>query len=157
MIQVNRIGLIISLVLLFTFCQTKSKPQAEVPVEIQVISSEKSEMNFSGSPKFEAWTGTYSGTIPCDHCEGITIWLTLTKNETFELKTSYLGLNDARDEIFTGTFIWETGKSSISLQGLIGGYPGRFKLEGDQAWYLDENGDFYEGKNSKDYLLKKKW
>jgi hypothetical protein len=157
MIQVNRNGLIILLVLLFTFCQTKSESQEEVPEEIQGISSKKSEMNFSASPNSEIWPGTYSGTIPCDHCEGITIWLTLTQNESFELKTSYLGLNDARDEIFTGKFIWENGKSSISLQGLIGGYPGKFKLEGDQVWYLDENGKFYEGKNSNNYLLKKKW
>lgn len=157
MIQVSKNCFIISLVLLFSFCQNKARLKEEVPAEIQVISSEKSEINSSATHNSETWTGTYSGTIPCDHCEGITVWLTLKQNETFEFRTSYLGLNDARDELFTGKFVWENGTSGISLQGLIGGYPGKFKLDGDQAWYLDDKGNFYDGKNSRDYLLKKRW
>ncbi len=45
-----------------------------------------------------SWVGTYEGVLPCGHCEGIEIWLTLGEGGTFELKTNYLGLNDAREE-----------------------------------------------------------
>ncbi len=157
MIDFKKTFFLIPFLLFLAFCQPKSEPKADSPPqEAETLGKEYG--NAPSTDKISRdWVGTYTGTIPCDHCEGITVWLTLRKNETFEFKTSYLGLNDARDEIFTGKFVWENGKSGISLQGLIGGYPGKFRLEGDQAWYLDEKGNFFEGENSKDYLLKKRW
>ena len=101
------------------------------------------------------WNGTYTGTIPCGHCEGITVWLTLRLDETFEFKTSYLGLNDARDEIFTGKFTWDASGSQIQLQGLIGDYPGKFFVGENQIWYLDAEGKKFTGPNAENYLLKK--
>jgi hypothetical protein len=156
MVDFKKTLFLIPMFLLF-FCQPKLGGKEVVPPKETEKSGKESLNESSLTTKAENWVGTYTGTIPCDHCEGITVWLTLRQNETFEFKTSYLGLNDARDEIFTGKFVWENGKSGISLQGLIGGYPGKFRLEGDQAWYLDEKGNFFEGENSKDYLLKKRW
>lgn len=157
MIDFKKTYFLIPFLLFLTFCHPKSESKADFPPQHAEPMGKKSE-NAPSTDKISAdGVGTYTGTIPCDHCEGITVWLTLKQNETFEFKTSYLGLNDARDEIFTGKFIWENGKTNISLQGLIGGYPGKFKLEGDQAWYLNEKGNFYEGKNPRDYLLKKRW
>ncbi len=135
-------------------CQTQPSSASDPSL---VETKPSAESTLVKPKKSVKWSGTYTGTIPCDHCEGITIWLTLNPNETFELKTSYLGLNDARDEIFTGKFTWEKENSQISLNGLIGGYPGKFRLEENQLWYLDENGNFYQGPNSKHYLLEKWW
>lgn len=101
------------------------------------------------------WNGTYTGTIPCGHCEGITVWLTLNLNNTFEFKTSYLGLNDARDEIFTGKFSWDQTGSKVTLEGLIGGYPGKFFVGENRIWYLDAEGNRHTGKQAEDYILKK--
>ena len=101
------------------------------------------------------WNGTYTGTIPCGHCEGITVWVTLNLDQTYEFKTSYLGLNDARDEIFTGKFSWNQAGSMIQFEGLFGDYPGKFFVGENQLWYLDSEGNRYTGKDSLHYLLKK--
>lgn len=102
------------------------------------------------------WEGTYFNTLPCESCEGIETWVTLNQDGTFELKTNYLGLNDAREEIFTGKFLWDKSGSNVTLQGLIGDYPGKFKVGEDQLWYLDQAGHRIEGALADQYILKRK-
>lgn len=102
------------------------------------------------------WAGTYFNTLPCASCEGIETWVTLKSNETFELKTNYLGLNDAREEIFTGKFSWNELGSIVTFEGLIGDYPGKFKVGENQIWYLDKSGKRIEGDLADRYILKKK-
>jgi uncharacterized lipoprotein NlpE involved in copper resistance len=102
------------------------------------------------------WAGTYFNTLPCASCEGIETWVTLNQDETFELKTNYLGLNDAREEIFTGKFTWDESGSSVTLKGLIGDYPGKFKVAENQLWYLDQAGNRIEGELAEHYVLRKK-
>jgi uncharacterized lipoprotein NlpE involved in copper resistance len=101
------------------------------------------------------WAGTYFNTLPCDSCEGIETWVTLNQDGTFELKTNYLGLNDAREEIFTGKFSWDDLGSNVTLEGLIGDYPGKFKVGENQIWYLDQEGKRMTGALADHYLLKK--
>lgn len=102
------------------------------------------------------WNGTYFQVLPCASCEGIETWVTLNLNGTFEMRTNYLGLNDAREEIFTGKFSWDESGSNISLEGLIGDYPGKFKVGENQLWYLDQAGNRIEGELAERYILKKK-
>lgn len=102
------------------------------------------------------WPGTYFGVIPCKSCEGIELWVTLIADGTFEMKTNYLGLNDAREEIFTGNLSWDASGSIVSFQGLIGNYPGKFKVGENQIWYLDPNGEMMKGELADRYILKKK-
>jgi uncharacterized lipoprotein NlpE involved in copper resistance len=102
------------------------------------------------------WVGTYTATLPCPSCEGIQTWVTLNPDRTFELKTSYLGLNDARDETFTGKFTWNESGSRITLHGLIGGYPSMYSIEKGQIWQLDWDGNKIKGKLAEQYKLKMK-
>lgn len=101
------------------------------------------------------WAGTYFNTLPCASCEGIETWLTLKMDGTFELKTNYLGLNDAREEIFTGKFKWDDSGSNVELQGLIGDAPGKYKVGENQIWHLDKDGNRIEGELADAYILKK--
>jgi uncharacterized lipoprotein NlpE involved in copper resistance len=102
------------------------------------------------------WAGTYFNTLPCEHCEGIETWVTLNQDGTFELKTNYLGLNDAREEIFNGKFQWDESGSFITLEGLIGDYPGKFKVGENQLWYLNQAGHQIEGPLTDQYILKRR-
>lgn len=102
------------------------------------------------------WPGTYFATLPCGHCEGIETWVTLKSDGTYEYKTNYLGLNDAREEIFTGKFSWDAAGGIVAFEGLIGDYPGKFKVGENQIWYLDAEGKKLEGELADRYILKKK-
>lgn len=101
------------------------------------------------------WNGTYFNVLPCASCEGIETWLTLNMDGTFELKTNYLGLNDAREEIFTGKFKWDETGSNVQLEGLIGDAPGKYKVGENQIWHLDQDGNRIEGELADAYILKK--
>lgn len=102
------------------------------------------------------WQGTYFATLPCGHCEGIETWVTLKGDGTYEYKTNYLGLNDAREEIFTGKFSWDPAGGVVTFEGLIGDYPGKFKVGENQLWYLDAEGKKMEGDLKERYVLTKK-
>lgn len=102
------------------------------------------------------WNGTYFNTLPCASCEGIETWVTLNQDGTFELKTNYLGLNDAREEIFTGNFSWDETGSMVQLEGLIGEAPGKYKVGENQIWHLDQDGNRIEGALADRYILKRK-
>lgn len=101
------------------------------------------------------WAGSYFNTLPCASCEGIETWLKLDRNGTFELKTNYLGLNDAREEIFTGKFKWDQTGSTIQLEGLIGDATGKYQVGENQIWHLDQDGNRIEGELADAYILKK--
>ena len=103
-----------------------------------------------------SWVGTYEGVLPCGHCEGIEIWLTLGEGGTFELKTNYLGLNDAREEQFTGKISWgQTYSTQVQLLGIIGDMPGRYLLQENGLLHLDANSQKISGPLAARYLLKR--
>lgn len=102
------------------------------------------------------WAGTYFAVLPCAHCEGIETWVTLNPDGTFELKTNYLGLNDALEEIYTGKFKWDESGSMVQLEGLIGNAPGKYKVGENQIWHLDKDGNRIEGELAERYILKKR-
>lgn len=102
------------------------------------------------------WPGTYFATLPCANCEGIETWVTLNQDGTFELKTHHMGLNDDREEIFTGKFTWDETGSIVTLNGLIGGAPGKYKVGENRIWHLDKDGNRIEGDLADRYILTKK-
>jgi hypothetical protein len=103
-----------------------------------------------------SWVGAYEGVLPCGHCEGIEIWLTLAEGGTFELKTNYLGLNDAREEQFTGKISWgQKDSTQVQLLGMIGDMPGRYLLQENGLLHLDADGQKITGPQAARYLLKR--
>lgn len=103
-----------------------------------------------------SWVGAYEGVLPCGHCEGIEIWLTLGEGDTFELKTHYLGLNDAREEQFTGKISrGQTDSTQVQLLGMIGDMPGRYLLQENGLLHLDAVGQKITGPQAARYFLKR--
>ncbi len=126
----------------------ESTPIKESPLEQKTPSS--------ASASSSSWVGTYEGVLPCGHCEGIEIWLTLGEGGSFELKTNYLGLNDAREEQFSGKISWGPADSSqLLLVGLIGDMPGRYLRQENGLLHLDSNGEKITGPQATRYLLKR--
>lgn len=102
------------------------------------------------------WAGTYFATLPCGRCEGIEMWVTLKSDGTYALNTNYLGLNDALEEEFTGKFTWDQNGGIVTLEGMKGIYPGKFKVGENRIWYLDADGNQMTGQLADQYILKKK-
>lgn len=102
------------------------------------------------------WAGTYFATLPCGRCEGIEMWVTLHPDGTYALNTNYLGLNDALEEEFTGKFSWDQSGSVVTLEGINGTYPGKFKVGENRIWYLDAEGNKMTGEPADQYILIKK-
>ena len=137
---------------LLSCCNPKSSPES--PPIGDSSSAQKTPPASANSSSY--WAGTYEGVLPCGHCEGIEIWLTLAEGGTFELKTNYLGLNDAREEQFTGKISWgQKDSTQVQLLGMIGDMPGRYLLQENGLLHLDADGQKITGPQAVRYLLKR--
>jgi hypothetical protein len=80
----------------------------------------------------------------------------LREGGTFELNTNYLGLNDAREEQFTGKISWEpTDSTQLQLLGRIGDMSGRYLLQENGLLQLDVDGQKITSPQAVRYLLKR--
>lgn len=137
---------------LLSYCNPKSS-QDSPPIGESSLAQKTPPASANTS---SSWVGTYEGVLPCGHCEGIEIWLTLSDGGTFELKTNYLGLNDAREELFTGKISWgQTDSSQLQLKGMIGDMPGRYLLQENGLLHLDADGQKIAGPQAARYFLKR--
>lgn len=146
---------------LLSFIPIGCNKQEEIQSTKEEVAPENSEIpqlkiESDNSQTSVDWAGTYFNVLPCASCEGIETWLTLYPNGKFELKTNYLGLNDAREEIFTGSFEWDQSGSIVQLKGLIGDAPGKYKVGENKVWHLDQEGKQIKGELADRYILHKK-
>ena len=97
--------------------------------------------------------GTYKGILPCADCEGIETTIELKSDETWEMKTVYLGKSD---KVFlnSGHYHWNDDGRSIHLHGLENGSSNFFVGE-NQLIQLDLEGNRIEGDLAEKYILKK--
>ncbi len=152
----NKNTLLLSLLLLLVFSCSKSEKIEEKNNDIELDEEIATELPIGdNSQNALDWAGTYFATLPCASCEGIETWVTLNQDNTFVLKTHHMGLNDDLEEIFTGNFIWDESGSMVTLQGLIGNAPGKYKVGENQIWHLDRTGNKIEGDLADRYILKK--
>jgi uncharacterized lipoprotein NlpE involved in copper resistance len=128
--------------------------QAEEEASVQ--NAEPNAMMSSGDNSRNAldWDGLYTGTLPCADCEGIKTMLQLNQDETYVLKTKYLGKSD---EVFTttGTFTWNAGGGTIRLAGLDGDAPGLYQVGENALFHLDKDGKRITGDLADKYRLNK--
>jgi uncharacterized lipoprotein NlpE involved in copper resistance len=137
---------------LLSCCNPKSSPKFP-PIRDSSIAQKTPPASANSN---SSWAGAYEGVLPCGHCEGIEIWLNLGEGGTFELKTNYLGLNDAREEQFTGKISWGmTDSTQVQLLGLIGDMPGRYLLQENGLFHLDADGQKITGPQAARYFLKR--
>lgn len=134
--------------------KANTQPQTAAEIDPEAVTG-ATEYSGDNSQTSLDWSGTYFATLPCANCEGIETWVTLNQDGTFILKTHHMGLNDDRDEIYTGKFTWDKNGSIVTLEGLIGGAPGKYKVGENQIWHLDEDGNRIEGALADFYILKK--
>lgn len=100
------------------------------------------------------WDGVYTGTLPCADCEGIKTMLQLNKDETYILKTKYLGKSDEVNTT-TGTFKWGSNGGMIQLAGLSGDAPGKYQVGEEVLFHLDKDGKRITGDLADKYRLDK--
>ncbi len=124
-----------------------AKEEAETPSESVETTGDNTQVSVD-------WDGTYKGTIPCADCEGIETTLTLNKDQTYLLKSSYLGRNDALEQEMSGTFEWDESGSKVTLMHMDK-IEGQYKIGENQAWFLDRSGDIITGDLADLYILKK--
>jgi len=62
------------------------------------------------------WAGIYKGVLPCADCEGIATQITLNKDSTYSLTTSYLG-KSVKPINQKGSFSWSKAGNIINLGG----------------------------------------
>ena len=121
---------------------SQSNPEADLTVEKYPSSKDESVV--------------YFGTLPCGKCEGIEMWIILHSNQTYSLKTNYLGLNDALEEEFTGKFSYNKRDSIATLEGLKNRYPQQYKIAGNKMMQLDFDGKPIQNQLANPYILLKK-
>lgn len=99
------------------------------------------------------WAGTYRGTLPCADCEGIATELTLNQDNTYWLKTSYLGKGVSEFEE-KGTFSWNEAGNTITLSGAKN-KPSQYFVAENKVIQFDMAGNKITGSLSENYILKK--
>lgn len=101
------------------------------------------------------WQGVYSGVLPCADCEGIETELTLNGDETYKLKTTYLGVENENSYTKEGKFSWVDG-NTVKLDGIAENEaPSLYKVEENRVRHLDLEGNVIEGELANFYILTK--
>ncbi len=100
------------------------------------------------------WEGTYSGTIPCADCTGISTTITLKHDSTFLLLTKYEG-RDTSMHTQTGSFAWNSDGNSITLIG-IKNAPSAYYVGENKLMQADMDGKRISGALADKYVLIKK-
>jgi uncharacterized lipoprotein NlpE involved in copper resistance len=97
--------------------------------------------------------GTYKGIVPCADCEGIETTIQLKEDETWEMKTVYLGKSD-KVYSYSGHYHWNDDGRSIHLHGVENG-PSQYLVGENQLIQLDMAGKRITGNLAEKYVLKK--
>jgi uncharacterized lipoprotein NlpE involved in copper resistance len=99
------------------------------------------------------WQGTYKGTLPCADCEGIATEITLNKDNSYLIKTTYLG-KENKTTVEKGNFIWNDLGSIVTLTG-IKNKPNKYIVGENKLIQLDIDGNKITGSLADKYILKK--
>ncbi len=137
-------SLCITLVLLFTSCNSEKKK------ETQIEGSQMEAMSDNSMTSLD-WGGTYEGQLPCADCEGIKTIVTINQDNTYVMKETYLGKNATPNES-KGTFKWDDqGQRIIFSDSKRNPY---FVGE-NTLTHLDKDGNKISGDMKAQYVLKK--
>jgi uncharacterized lipoprotein NlpE involved in copper resistance len=100
------------------------------------------------------WAGMYKGVVPCADCEGIETVLILNSDNTYLLRTNYLGKPDAQAIEKTGSFTWNPAGNTVIL-GNIENAPTQYFVGENQVIQLDMSGNRITGGLADKYILAK--
>lgn len=100
------------------------------------------------------WNGMYKGVVPCADCEGIETLLILNADNTYVLRTNYIGKPDAQAIEKTGNLTWNAEGTTVTLSG-IENAPAQYFVGENQAIQLDMSGNRITGELADKYILTK--
>ncbi|NDV46795.1 META domain-containing protein [Paludibacter sp. 221] len=101
------------------------------------------------------WNGIYTGVVPCADCEGIQTTIVLNLNNSYELRTKYLGKN-TEEYVKTGTFEWNKEGNEITLSGIDKNEaPSKYMVGENKLVQLDTKGKRMESATEPNYTLAK--
>ena len=135
----------ITLIVLFTSCNSEKKK------ETQIIDEQQTEATADNSKNSLDWSGTYEGELPCADCEGIKTVITINNDNTYVTKEIYLG-KDATPIETKGTFKWND-KGQIITFSEADKHP--YFVGANTLTQLDEDGNKIIGDLSGLYILNK--
>ncbi|WP_333877023.1 copper resistance protein NlpE N-terminal domain-containing protein [Flavobacterium sp.] len=99
------------------------------------------------------YIGTYKGILPCADCEGMETIICINENETYNVKTRYLGKGE---KVFEqkGRFSWNAKGNTIILQDIKSG-PNQYFVGENTLTQLDMDGKKITGALASNYILTK--
>ncbi|MDR1609916.1 MAG: copper resistance protein NlpE [Candidatus Symbiothrix sp.] len=142
---VYAISIIAVLVLGLDSCKSKGESNAQ---DDQVIAVDP-VLNLRNSAD---WNGSYTGTVPCADCPGISVKITLNSDETYQLSYQYLEKDDSV-YFASGKFTWDDTGSVITLDSKD--WPPYYKAGADKLIQLDMEGNLITGELADKYELTK--
>ena len=135
------------LALSMSACVQKNEKNEEKPVTDSVTVNTDVRTN-STTPD---WVGEYKGVIPCEDCDGIETSITLNKDSTYILKTTYQGKGNTSED--KGTFTWLEPSSRVVLKS--NDIEQVYLIGNGTLTILNSEGKITEGELADDYVLKK--
>jgi len=101
------------------------------------------------------WGGIYTAVLPCADCDGIQTTIVLNYDNTFELRTKYLG-RSAEEFVQQGEFVWNEMGNNITLLGVDATVaPTQFLVGEGRLFQLDMNGNRMPSDVEGKYILEK--
>jgi copper homeostasis protein (lipoprotein) len=99
------------------------------------------------------YIGTYKGILPCADCEGLETTIILNENDTYCVKSKYLGKGD---KVFEkkGTFSWNKSGNTIILNDMENA-PKFYFVGENTLTQLDLEGKKIKGNLAEEYILSK--
>jgi copper homeostasis protein (lipoprotein) len=100
------------------------------------------------------WSGMYKGVVPCADCEGIETILVLNADQSYLLRTTYLGKPDTKATEKTGSLTWNAEGNTVILGG-IENAPNQYFVGENKLIQLDLSGKKITGQLADKYVLVK--
>ncbi len=102
-----------------------------------------------------AWTGNYSGELPCIDCKSALTSIELKADNTYKIKVTYLGSKRAPFEE-VGAIKWDDQNDNIITLTAKVDRPSHFQIQGNSLLQLGKNKEVIEGPLTDKYRLYKK-
>ena len=102
------------------------------------------------------WAGTYRGVMPCADCNGIATLIVLNQDNTYQLKSKYLGKSGETTEK-SAKFEWRRDGNTININPEDQSSEGAslYKIEENRIVALDSDGKVITGEHADMYILTK--
>ena len=102
------------------------------------------------------WAGTYHGVMPCADCNGIATLFILNSDNTYQIKSKYIGKGSEMIEK-SGKFEWRKDGNTINIDpdGQSGEGANLYKIEENRIVALDSDGKVITGELADKYILTK--